>query len=117
MVPHYSGTTLDAQKRYADGAKDILQRYFAGEPQNPANVIVEDGDVSCDQLKTVDCVSMPPKRMVRGRPRLLDDLASVVAAQVRFTRTGLMALSWKMRMQYMFITNLVSHMRARCVQI
>ncbi|ORX35758.1 formate dehydrogenase [Kockovaella imperatae] len=44
MVPHYSGTTLDAQKRYADGAFDIIKRYLAGEPQNPANVIVENGD-------------------------------------------------------------------------
>ncbi|CAD6587600.1 MAG: formate dehydrogenase (NAD+) [Tremellales sp. Tagirdzhanova-0007] len=44
MVPHYSGTTLDAQKRYADGAIDIVRRYFAGEEQNPANVIVTNGE-------------------------------------------------------------------------
>lgn len=43
MNPHYSGTTLDAQKRYADGAKDIIRRYLSGEKQDPANVIVEDG--------------------------------------------------------------------------
>lgn len=43
MTPHYSGTTLDAQKRYADGTKDILERWFKGEAQEPANVIVEDG--------------------------------------------------------------------------
>ena len=46
MVPHYSGTTLDAQKRYADGAADIIKRYLAQEPQNPVNIIVENGDVS-----------------------------------------------------------------------
>ena len=40
MVPHYSGTTLDAQARYAAGAKEILENYLAGKPQNPANVIV-----------------------------------------------------------------------------
>lgn len=44
MVAHYSGTTLDAQKRYADGVKDILTRYFAGQEQEHANVICIDGD-------------------------------------------------------------------------
>ncbi|TXT11181.1 hypothetical protein VHUM_01932 [Vanrija humicola] len=43
MVAHYSGTTLDAQIRYANGAKDIIKRYLAGQPQDPANVIVENG--------------------------------------------------------------------------
>lgn len=44
MVPHYSGTTLDAQARYATGVKDILTRFFESRPQDPANVIVIDGD-------------------------------------------------------------------------
>jgi len=44
MTAHYSGTTLDAQRRYADGTKDILKRFFAGEKQEPANLIVENGD-------------------------------------------------------------------------
>jgi len=44
MVPHYSGTTLDAQARYATGAKDILSRFIAGKEQDPANVIVINGD-------------------------------------------------------------------------
>ncbi|EJU04417.1 hypothetical protein DACRYDRAFT_76868 [Dacryopinax primogenitus] len=43
MTPHYSGTTLDAQKRYADGTRDILERFFKGEDQIPANLIVADG--------------------------------------------------------------------------
>jgi hypothetical protein len=43
MVPHMSGTTLDAQARYAKGVKDILERYFTGKPQNPSDVIVENG--------------------------------------------------------------------------
>jgi len=43
MVPHMSGTTLDAQKRYADGTKDIIKRYLAGEKQDPGNLIVENG--------------------------------------------------------------------------
>lgn len=41
-----SGTTLDAQTRYAEGTKEIIRRYFAGEEQDPSNLIVIDGDVS-----------------------------------------------------------------------
>lgn len=41
-----SGTTLDAQTRYAEGTKEILRRYFAGEEQDPSNLIVINGDVS-----------------------------------------------------------------------
>ncbi|TFK50947.1 NAD-dependent formate dehydrogenase [Heliocybe sulcata] len=40
MVPHYSGTTLDAQKRYANGVRSILENYFQGKSQDPANIIV-----------------------------------------------------------------------------
>ncbi|EKM54534.1 uncharacterized protein PHACADRAFT_258451 [Phanerochaete carnosa HHB-10118-sp] len=40
MVPHYSGTTLDAQLRYANGTKQILENFFQGKPQLPANVII-----------------------------------------------------------------------------
>jgi len=40
MVPHYSGTTLDAQARYAAGTKSILQNFFEDKPQEPADIIV-----------------------------------------------------------------------------
>ncbi|GJE88803.1 FDH domain-containing protein [Phanerochaete sordida] len=40
MVPHYSGTTLDAQQRYAAGTKQILENFFQGKPQEPANIII-----------------------------------------------------------------------------
>jgi len=43
MVPHYSGTTLDAQQRYAEGVRNILERYFAGKKQEPQNLIVQGG--------------------------------------------------------------------------
>ncbi|KAF8832220.1 hypothetical protein HHX47_DHR1001981 [Lentinula edodes] len=43
MVPHYSGTTLDAQARYAAGTKSILQNYLDGKPQAHQNVIVGTG--------------------------------------------------------------------------
>ncbi|KAH6914363.1 formate dehydrogenase [Coprinopsis sp. MPI-PUGE-AT-0042] len=40
MVPHYSGTTLDAQARYANGTKSILENYLNGTVQEPQNIIV-----------------------------------------------------------------------------
>jgi len=43
MVAHYSGTTLDAQYRYATGTKKILENWLGGKPQDPQNVIVTDG--------------------------------------------------------------------------
>ncbi|CED83014.1 nad-dependent formate dehydrogenase [Phaffia rhodozyma] len=43
MVPHMSGTTLDAQKRYADGTKLIIEQFLAGKPIDKQNLIVADG--------------------------------------------------------------------------
>jgi len=40
MVPHYSGTTIDAQARYANGVKSILENYLSGKSQDPQNIIV-----------------------------------------------------------------------------
>lgn len=40
MVPHYSGTTLDAQARYAAGTKSILENYLNNKAQEPQNVII-----------------------------------------------------------------------------
>jgi hypothetical protein len=45
MVPHYSGTTLEAQKRYADGTKDCLVRFFDGHPIERDYLIVDQGKV------------------------------------------------------------------------
>lgn len=44
MVAHYSGTVLDSQIRYANGTKEILRRFFEGEEQEQANVIVINGE-------------------------------------------------------------------------
>ncbi|TCD66113.1 formate dehydrogenase (NAD+) [Steccherinum ochraceum] len=40
MVPHYSGTTLDAQARYAAGTKQILDNYLKNKDQEPGNIII-----------------------------------------------------------------------------
>ncbi|KAL1844585.1 hypothetical protein VTK73DRAFT_2251 [Phialemonium thermophilum] len=45
MVPHMSGTSLDAQKRYADGVKRILESYLSGRHDyRPEDLIVYNGD-------------------------------------------------------------------------
>ncbi|KAF2878472.1 D-isomer specific 2-hydroxyacid dehydrogenase [Massariosphaeria phaeospora] len=45
MVPHMSGTSIDAQKRYAAGTKAILDSYFSGrEDYRPEDLIVHKGD-------------------------------------------------------------------------
>jgi formate dehydrogenase len=45
MVPHMSGTSLDAQKRYSTGVKNILDSYFSKrEDYRPEDLIVHKGD-------------------------------------------------------------------------
>ncbi len=43
MTPHVSGTSLEAQRRYADGIRDCLERFFAGKPLDRDFLIVENG--------------------------------------------------------------------------
>jgi len=40
MVPHYSGTTLDAQTRYANGVRQIVDNYLNGRTQDVVNIII-----------------------------------------------------------------------------
>ena len=46
MTPHVSGTTLEAQKRYADGIRDCLTRFFEGRPLDRDYLIVDGGKVT-----------------------------------------------------------------------
>ncbi|XP_042498771.1 formate dehydrogenase, mitochondrial-like isoform X2 [Macadamia integrifolia] len=46
MTPHISGTTIDAQLRYAAGTKDMLDRYFKGEDFPAQNYIVKEGKIA-----------------------------------------------------------------------
>jgi len=52
MTPHYSGTTLDAQARYAAGTKDIIDRFVHGRELNVADVIVNKGKLAPQYDKT-----------------------------------------------------------------
>ena len=44
MTPHMSGTSLDAQVRYAAGTKTILDNFFNGKAQKQSDIIVENGE-------------------------------------------------------------------------
>lgn len=46
MTPHISGTTIDAQLRYAAGVKDMLERYFKGEDFPAQHYIVKEGELA-----------------------------------------------------------------------
>ncbi|GAQ83364.1 formate dehydrogenase [Klebsormidium nitens] len=46
MTPHLSGTTLDAQARYADGTKKILECWFDGKPLPEEDYIVREGELA-----------------------------------------------------------------------
>lgn len=44
MTPHISGTSIDAQVRYSNGVKSILESYFSGkEDYRPQDIIVHGG--------------------------------------------------------------------------
>ncbi|MDQ3304308.1 MAG: NAD-dependent formate dehydrogenase, partial [Actinomycetota bacterium] len=45
MTPHVSGTSLEAQARYAEGVRRCLQAYFNGEPIDRDRIIVEGGEI------------------------------------------------------------------------
>ena len=46
MTPHTSGTSLSAQTRYADGVREILECFFAGEPIRDPYLIVQNGQLA-----------------------------------------------------------------------
>ena len=45
MTPHYSGTTLDAQARYAAGVQEILGNWLNNQTQREEYLIVDQGKV------------------------------------------------------------------------
>ena len=46
MTIHYSGMTLESQKRIEDGVKDILNRFFNNEPFQDKDIIVASGRIA-----------------------------------------------------------------------
>ena len=70
MVPHYSGTTLDAQARYANGTKAILENYFGGKPQKPEDIIIGKSEWSTSMMcgKVANCAGFSRIRDQELRP-------------------------------------------------
>ena len=46
MTPHVSGTTLEAQRRYANGVRECLEALISGQPIDPDYIIVDGGRVA-----------------------------------------------------------------------
>ena len=53
MTPHVSGTTLEAQKRYAAGVRDSLENFLQGEPIRDDFVMVSDGEIHSGSYKAI----------------------------------------------------------------
>jgi len=53
MTPHGSGTTLEAQKRYASGIHDSLMAFIEGRPIRDDYVMVADGEIQSGSYKAI----------------------------------------------------------------
>ena len=53
MTPHVSGTTLEAQKRYASGIHDSLMAFIEGRPIRDDYVMVADGEIQSGSYKAI----------------------------------------------------------------
>lgn len=51
LTPHVAGTPLEAQKRYADGIQDCLDKFFEGKPLDSDFMIVDGGSVTSSSYK------------------------------------------------------------------
>ena len=51
LTPHVSGTTLEAQKRYAAGVRDSLMNFIEGRPIRDDYVMVSDGQIQSGSYK------------------------------------------------------------------
>ena len=53
MTPHVSGTTLEAQKRYAAGVRDSLTNFIQDQPIRDDYVMVSDGEIQSGSYKAI----------------------------------------------------------------
>ncbi len=53
MTPHVSGTTLEAQKRYAAGVRDSLENFIQGRPIRDDYVMVAEGEIQSGSYKAI----------------------------------------------------------------
>lgn len=81
MVPHYSGTTLDAQARYASGTKSILENYLTNKSQEPQNVIVGLGKFESKACKYILLPEGAYLTIPCRRPKQVEILAKCIQFQ------------------------------------
>jgi formate dehydrogenase len=53
MMPHTAGTTLDAQKHYAEDTRRCLEAFFAGEEIEDDHLLVEGGEIVSGTYKAI----------------------------------------------------------------
>lgn len=53
LTPHVSGTTLEAQRRYAAGVRDSLENFIQGRPIRDDYVMVSDGEIQSGSYKAI----------------------------------------------------------------
>lgn len=53
MTPHVSGTTLEAQKRYASGVRESLLSFLEGKPIREDYVMVANGEIQSGSYKAI----------------------------------------------------------------
>lgn len=53
MTPHTAGTTLDAQKHYAEDTRRCLEAFFAGEQIEDDHLIVDGGEIVSGTYKAI----------------------------------------------------------------
>ena len=54
MMPHVSGTTLEAQKPYAAGVRESLMKFLDGSPiRDDDYVMVSDGEIQSGSYKAI----------------------------------------------------------------
>ncbi|KAJ0989090.1 hypothetical protein J5N97_007446 [Dioscorea zingiberensis] len=97
MTPHISGTTIDAQLRYAAGVKDMLDRYFKGENFPPQNYILTAvGSGSIESHRTAKLSSLDSLKL---RSSLGDDtFRSLVANKPEIKRKQIcLWLTWRIQ--------------------
>ncbi|TLD23920.1 hypothetical protein PspLS_06664 [Pyricularia sp. CBS 133598] len=96
MVPHMSGTSLDAQKRYADGTKAILESYLSGKlDYRPQDLIVHAGDYATKAYGGLPALGSSHDIVNRGGLRILDICTGTGCIPLllgsRLTRRGLVS--------------------------
>ncbi len=77
MTPHVSGTSLEAQKRYADGIKDCLERFLDNRPIEKDYLIVDGGKVVSPSLLVCFQVVMKGVRQILIRTGVMSPAESL----------------------------------------